>query len=138
MNLLIKHRGTNEVHSFLEDVVQKSEKEFVGSNGSIVLKPDLFDLVFTTDCKEDLVKDGKVFKEPSKPLSFKDRPVSTKAEINELVKKAIRERYSIDDELKAIRLGVIDKQDPYWLKYVEDVGEAVNESNLFIEENRLK
>lgn len=137
MNLIIKYKKSNEVHAFLKDVIQKSSKEFVGSNGSIVFKPELFDLVYTIDEEKDIIKDGIIIKTPTKPVEFKGKPVSSKNEVNRVVKEIIREKFSIEDELKANRLQALNPIDSYWIEYATFIQNIVQESNNFIITNNL-
>ena len=101
MNCVILEKGTKNILHFIKNCsfekVDEKRIHLTGDNHCIAnMKVNLYDIIWTN------ADEGK---ELTPVPTYKDIPVGCRADIDEVTKKRIRELYSIEDELKALRIG---------------------------------
>lgn len=109
MNCAIYKKGSDVITHFVRDC-KRVGRDFIGSNKKVVgIKEAVWDYKFTLDDTEEWSIDGgkaKYHKKVSelKPAPvFMGEPVGTEEDVDEVIRKAIRERYSAEEEYKIIR-----------------------------------
>ena len=116
-----------------------------GSNMKVQIKEDVFDILWTLDDLDIISEEvdgvirnvySKCQKDISPAPEFRNVPVGSKKEVNDVVSSEIRKVYSMDDEFRIGRLKAGGKSEE-WEAYNDFVEALVAESNTFISENKF-
>lgn len=137
----IFEKGTINIVYFIKDCVQ-SGRDFIGSNGSVRgVKEHLFDVIWTEDHPEPIIDSaGKqsgfnlTVNQLSPAIRYNGRVVSRSEDVDVVTRTMIRERYSIEDEIKIIRQKLAG-DDTAWTEYQDYVDGLVKDGKEFKEKN---
>ena len=136
-NCAIFGKGSDRITYFIKDCVQTG-RDFRGSNMSVTgVKEAVFDVKWTPDIAEAVDKDGQVsydkqVSDLSEALRFENVVVSSREDVNKVVQRLIREKYSESDEYKALRLALSGDKKTF-SAYHSFVEEAVEKGRKFKE-----
>ena len=111
MNCIVYVKETKQIIFYIKDCVIKDNSILVGSNMKIHgINLNKFSLLFTEENIKVINNDDNVIT-LSKPLDkinpapiFEGIFVGSREEVNKIIKKKIREQYSLEDELKILRM----------------------------------
>ena len=121
-NCAIYKKGTDEIIYFVENCVQTG-RNFKGSNLKLGgVKEELFD----TKWSEDMGEVGGLVSVLSEAKRYKGVVVSSAADIDRVIQSKIREKYSLEEELKMLR-----KRDFAYDVYNIEVDALINEAKIF-------
>jgi hypothetical protein len=143
LNLVVSQKGSNEIKYFIKNC-EVNGNNLIGDNCKVKLKLTLFDIKWTEDVIEPIFDENnnqtgwsKLLNEISDAKTYNSDVVSTREDVNTSVVKKIRERYSLDDELKILRLKLIgdNKEFDEYQTYVSSI---VVDADKFKDENFLK
>jgi hypothetical protein len=117
----IYEKGSDQITYFIRDCLQDG-RNFKGSNGSCSgVKEHCFDVKWTDDDAEP----GGSVKGLIEAKRYQGRVVSTAADVNAVIREQIATKYSIEDEIKILRLK-LSGDDTGWKEYQEHVNSLVN------------
>jgi hypothetical protein len=133
-NCAIYIKGTDTIAYFIKDCIQ-SGRDFRGSNGSVTgVKEHLFDVKWTEDTalpvydeQGHLTGYDKTISSLSEALRYNGQVVSSGKEVDNITVSRIRERYTINDELKMARIAGTTE----WAEYNNYVSQIVTEGRAF-------
>jgi hypothetical protein len=125
-NAAIYIKGSDDITYFIKDCIQTG-RNFKGSNGSAMgVKEHLFDVKWT----EDIAEPGDLISELSEAKRYEGQVISTRQDVNNVIKKQIAEKYSIEDEIKIIRMKLMG-DDTEWQEYKAFVESIVQKGKSF-------
>lgn len=132
MNLAIIKKNSNEIGYFILDCIKVSDKEYIGSNVKLGIKPTHWKFVWTNDMlaydenkKEWSKKADEIIPVPI----FMGQHAGSKADINKIIVDEIRKKYTIDDEMQMARIKESNPDE--WAKYNEYVESIITSGKQF-------
>lgn len=122
--------GSDNIFQFVENCVQDGSN-FIGSKRKILgVKLDIFSVKWTNEDREQKQKVSQF----AEARRFNSKVVSTREDVNEVTQERIKEKYSLEDELKILRLKLSgDTAD--WSIYITDIEILIEEGKQFKDEN---
>lgn len=125
MNLAVFKKGSNEIKYFIMDCIQTGN-DYTGANIKLAgLKSKHWDFMWTNDIairgKDKKWSKSKLDLIPT-PVFF-NKSVGDIEDVNNVVKAEIKKKYSIEEEIKILRLKLagLDDEFPDYFDYVEDL-----------------
>lgn len=126
-------KGSDTITYFVKDCIQEG-RNFTGSNMKLTgVKEYLFDTFWTEDIanpvyneKKELTGYDKKVSELSQALRYEGFVVSTRQDVNRVIKTQIRAKYSLEDEIKLNR-----RRDQEWKDYSDFVEQIVSTGRTF-------
>ena len=140
-NAVIYIKNSNKISHFIENCTRMGNK-YIGTNKKVSINHRVFDVKWTEDTTystEFPIIDNKVrLPEWDKKVSdmapakeFNNTVVSNREDVNNVTKNRIKEKYSIEEEIKLQREKLLGIESDEWGSYISYVASVVNKGREF-------
>jgi hypothetical protein len=142
MNCIIYTKNNGKITYFVKNC-KKEGRNFIGDNIKLYgVKERVFDFRWTRDSVDPVFdEEGKQIGWDKKVLEviecpyYQGYPVSTGNDVDDVTKKIIREKYSLEDEIKILRKKMTG-QDQDWEVYNSFIEQQILEGKQFKEKQK--
>ena len=151
-NVILYTKGSDEVRYFIKDCTQVGNS-FIGSNKKIhSASPKIYTVMWTeeiiTPVTATFIKDdvevckivgwNKKVSEITPAKEFNNVVVSNREDVNIVTKNRIKEKYSIEEEMKLQREKLLGIESDEWGSYISYVASVVNKGREFKDEHFIE
>ena len=139
MNCILYKPNTNEIIHFIKDCVVKNRinqkgLDYIGSDKKLMsIKPEHWSIKWTNDDQTE----SKKVSDYTECDTFENSFIGNNIDINNKIKEKIREKYTIEDEIKLLRKKIMNiLSDEEWNEYITWCEDLINKGN--IAKNKLR
>ena len=146
-NVIIYTKNSSNIKYFIQDCV-KVGSSYVGSNKKLhSINHDIFSVLWTEDTTSPLIVNkitgspkiwNKKVSEIEPAREFNSVVVSNREDVNSVTKNRIKEKYSIEEEIKLQREKLLGIESDEWGSYISYVASVVNEGRKFKDEHFIE